>query len=109
MALNGHVGASKTEARQSERACFVEGWTHQALMAAVRDQDERYAQIEKLSDLQMGATFLTPEAQKLDQELEALQESLPEGSLVVQFSAALRRACQKAVEEEKNLYFFSEA
>ena len=108
MALDGHIGSTKKEAAARERACFLEGWTHQALMSALEEQEGRYAQIEKLADFNGGATFLTAEAKKLDAELEALQEELPGGALVGQLLSALRRACKEAAEQDENLYFFGD-
>ena len=108
MALDGHIGSTKKEAAGRERACFLEDWTHQALMSALGEQEGRYAQVDKLADFSGGATFLTAEAKKLDAELEALQDELPGNALVGQLLSALRRACQGAAEQGENLYFFGD-
>ena len=109
MSFDGHIGPTKKEAAGRERACFLEGWTHQALMSALEEHEGRYAQIEKLADFGSGATFLTAEAKKLDAELEALQDELPGGALVGQLLSALRRASQEAAEQGENLYFFGDS
>lgn len=108
MALDGHVGPSKQEAADQERECFIEAWVHQAMMAALEEQEDEYPQIEKLADYEGNATFIDAEVKKLDEELEALQEALPDGDLVAQLLVAVRRACQEAIERGDNLYFFGD-
>lgn len=108
MALNGHVGASKQEAADQERACFIEAWVHQAMVAALEEQDDDYPQIQKLSDYGGDTTFMDAEVKKLDQELEQLQDELPAGDLVAQLLVAVRRACQEALDQGENLYFFGD-
>lgn len=108
MALNGHLGTTKAEAAERERECFIESWTHQAVMAVVRRQDQDYPQLEKLSDYEANATFMGAEIEKLDEELEQLQDSLSEGNLVATLLTAIRGACHKAMENDENLYFFSD-
>jgi hypothetical protein len=108
MALDGHVGPSKGEAAERERACFMEEWTHEALLLAAEEEDDDYPMIEKLADYDMGSSFVGAEVGKLDDELAALQEALGDASLVSQFVQAIRRATQQAAEQEENLYFFGD-
>lgn len=106
MALNGHTGTSKGEAAERERVCFIEAWTHQAMMAAVEEQQDDYPQIEKLAAYDKDVTYLGAEVKKLDEELADLQDALAEGSLVSMLLSAIRRACREATEQDENLYFF---
>lgn len=108
MALNGHIGPSKGEAAQRERACFMEEWTHEALLLAAEEQDETYPMIDKLADYDMGSTFVGAEVGKLDEELAHLQGELGDASLVSQFLQAVRRATREADENDENLYFFGD-
>lgn len=108
MALNGHIGSSKGEAAERERACFMEEWTHEALLRAAEKQDETHPMIDKLADYDMGSTFVGAEVEKLDEELAGLQEALGDASLVSQFLQAVRRATRDAIEREENLYFFGD-
>ena len=108
MALDGHIGPSKGEAAERERACFMEEWTHEALLRAAEEQDESHPMITKLADYDMGSTFVDVEVDKLDEELASIQEALGDGSLVSQFVQAVRRATREASEQGENLYFFGD-
>ncbi|PSQ99905.1 MAG: hypothetical protein BRD48_02730 [Bacteroidetes bacterium QS_9_68_14] len=108
MALDGHIGPSKGEAAERERACFMEEWTHEALLLSAEEQDENYPMIEKLADYDVGSSFVGAEVEKLDDELADLQEALGDASLVSQFLQAIRRATREADEQEENLYFFGD-
>lgn len=108
MALDGHIGSSKGEAAEHERACFMEEWTHEALLHAAEEHDDDFPMIDKLADYDMGSTFVGPEVEKLDEELERLQEALGDGNLVAQFVQAVRRATREAADREENLYFFGD-
>lgn len=108
MSLDGYIGSSKGEALERERACFMEEWTHEALLRAAEKQDESHPMITKLADYDMGSTFVGAEVQKLDDELAGLQDALGDANLVSQFLQAIRRATSEAAEDEKNLYFLGD-
>lgn len=108
MALDGHIGSSKGEAAERERACFMEEWTHEALLHAAEEQGDNFPMIDKLADYDMGSTFVGPEVEKLDEELASLQEALGDANLVSQFVQAVRRATREAAERGENLYFFGD-
>ena len=108
MSLDGHIGPSKGEAAERERACFMEEWTHEALLHAAEERDEDHPMIDKLADYDRGSTFVGPEVETLDSELEDLQNALGDASIVSQFLQAVRRATLEALDREENLYFFGD-
>ena len=108
MALDGHIGASKGEAAERDRACFMEEWTHEALLRAAEKHEDDHPMIDKLADYDRGSTFMGPEVEKLDEELGQLQEALGDSHLVSQFVQAIRRATRDAMERDENLYFFGD-